>query len=631
VDSTTNLVAPFRSVQVTFGEGPMGIDLKVLDGNDPLVAALFGPGGSGGAGFGAGAGLGFGPKQVVAIRRTIGQAQSLGLQENDIIAAINQAPVPASGCDIPSIKAQIGAAGRPITLTLSRATKTLLQKIESAKAKAAAAAKKLENGSAGAGGGGGGGVLGSEGSYAENGGTFAQYYNGPVAASFLTEVAKSSSPSLRQVVEDSKTFESVAQFDGVSKNLSVVTKQCGGVSWSKKPIKAPMTQDVPKKLNAEALKVFADIQLYMGDGPKGASKAGNWITLMAVLNSASKHDLVDEVYCQLLKQTTSNANMAACCRGWEVLTGVAYVAKPSEGKLLPFVLRHAFLLRLNPTPVGALALRVFQRLLPGDVPRMSGSVREKVGQFTQSTLATIKTAIPPQSLFEVPLNDAFRLESLTESVDSDRPLTKANEFAFVKKPLSPVVLSLLTNVIKTRGGLKTEGLFRLAADSDEVKFYHALIARGDYACLRGGGAQQEDLMKDGGGGAEPVPVLKDVHVAANLMKIFLRSLPEPLIPFQLYNDALEAGGSNDPTHSLRLVQKLPPAYSRTLRHCVALLRELADNESCTRMSQANCAMVFAPNLLRSRTNDPMLFARNQENEQRFVKHLIASATDPWEG
>ena len=48
------------------------------------------------------------------------------------------------------------------------------------------------------------------------------------------------------------------------------------------------------------------------------------------------------------------------------------------------------------------------------------------------------------------------------------------------------------------------------------------------------------------------------------------------------------------------------------------------------MSKPNCAMVFAPNVLRSRTNDPMLFARNQENEQRFLLHLISEATTPWE-
>ena len=69
---------------------------------------------------------------------------------------------------------------------------------------------------------------------------------------------------------------------------------------------------------------------------------------------------------------------------------------------------------------------------------------------------------------------------------------------------------------------------------------------------------------------------------------------------------------------LQVLAKLPPAHLRTLRHCVALLRELADNEPTTKMSEANCAMVFAPNLLRSRANDTMLFARNQENESRFI-------------
>ena len=102
------------------------------------------------------------------------------------------------------------------------------------------------------------------------------------------------------------------------------------------------------------------------------------------------------------------------------------------------------------------------------------------------------------------------------------------------------------------------------------------------------------------------------------------------MPFQLYQDAIDAGAANDPNAALRVVQKLPPAYSRTLRHCVALLRELADNEASTKMSQANCAMVFAPNVLRARNNDPMLFARNQENEQRFLRHLISAATVAWD-
>ena len=49
-------------------------------------------------------------------------------------------------------------------------------------------------------------------------------------------------------------------------------------------------------------------------------------------------------------------------------------------------------------------------------------------------------------------------------MDNDKPLSKANEFAFVKRPMVPAVLSLLTNVIRKNGGFKTEGLFRIASD-----------------------------------------------------------------------------------------------------------------------------------------------------------------------
>jgi hypothetical protein len=36
------------------------------------------------------------------------------------------------------------------------------------------------------------------------------------------------------------------------------------------------------------------------------------------------------------------------------------------------------------------------------------------------------------------------------------------------------------------------------------------------------------------------------------MKIWLRSLPEPLVPFQLYQAAVDAGASNDPSDALQV-------------------------------------------------------------------------------
>jgi hypothetical protein len=69
VEASVELIAPYRTIQVTFGDGPMGIDLKVMEGSDPLAQAMHGP-----KGFSEAE-----PKSVIAVRRTIGQAQVLGL------------------------------------------------------------------------------------------------------------------------------------------------------------------------------------------------------------------------------------------------------------------------------------------------------------------------------------------------------------------------------------------------------------------------------------------------------------------------------------------------------------------------------------------------------------------------
>ena len=283
--------------------------------------------------------------------------------------------------------------------------------------------------------------------------------------------------------------------------MATVNKSCHGVRFSKKSMKAPLCGHIAKgtlpsdahglvasiftrngpfvnsrigKPLQDAIKAFAEIQLYMGDGPRGAAKSGNWATLMAVLHLASQQGLSDEIFCQLIKQTTAHPMPSNEVRGWELLAGCVHVATPSAGQLLPYLQQHAFHRRLEPSPIGALALHVFQKLLPKDVPQLSESVRATgaaSGHFSQSILATIKSALPPSGIFDTTLNETLRLESLTENIDNDKQLSKSNEFAFAKKQVVPAILILLTDVIRSNGGFSTEGLFRLAADAEDVAFY----------------------------------------------------------------------------------------------------------------------------------------------------------------
>lgn len=317
--------------------------------------------------------------------------------------------------------------------------------------------------------------------------------------------------------------------------------------------------------------------------------------------------------------------------------------------LAQFVRAHCLRRVAEPTPRGALAFRAWQRLLPGDVPELPESVRAAGNKWVRNTMDMCKAAPPPSSVFGVSLNDCLRLEHFKEHPDDDTPMPKGNEATLVKRPLVPAVVTLLTELIKRHGGFQTEGMFRLAADQDDVAFFKDEINGGDYSCLREppplppdqqdsrAAADRRSLrssMSSGGDGDLPEDQLStvkltDVHVAAGLLKSWLRDLKEPLVPFALYSKAVLAGSSNDPADALAVVKALPPANQRTLRHLVAFMAELSQHHAVNRMDASNTAMVFAPNLLKDASSSAMQFAMQSEQERKFVEHLINSATWAW--
>ena len=68
----------FRPVEITFAPGPMGIDIRQVDGKDVLVKALL-----------AGSFGGANNPDLIAVKRTIGQAQSLGIKPFDFITTVS--------------------------------------------------------------------------------------------------------------------------------------------------------------------------------------------------------------------------------------------------------------------------------------------------------------------------------------------------------------------------------------------------------------------------------------------------------------------------------------------------------------------------------------------------------------
>nr|XP_046266822.1 rho GTPase-activating protein 22-like [Scatophagus argus] len=102
----------------------------------------------------------------------------------------------------------------------------------------------------------------------------------------------------------------------------------------------------------------------------------------------------------------------------------------------------------------------------------------------------------------------------------------------------------------------------------------------------------------------------DVHTVASLLKLYLRQLPEPLVPYSRYQDFLLCGQklSSDRElglgHLRNLLHELPVANFNLLNFICQFLNEVQRYSSRNKMSGQNLATVFGPNILRAKAEDP---------------------------
>ncbi|KAF6770574.1 hypothetical protein AHF37_11267, partial [Paragonimus kellicotti] len=103
------------------------------------------------------------------------------------------------------------------------------------------------------------------------------------------------------------------------------------------------------------------------------------------------------------------------------------------------------------------------------------------------------------------------------------------------------------------------------------------------------------------------PDQHNVHVAAGLLKLYLRELPEPIIPFDFY-ERLKATGfhiadGQDLTVLIRTLEMLPAPNYHLLQFLCQFLFEVSKYSQSNLMTIENLASVFAPNVLRLADGD----------------------------
>ncbi|KAJ1159734.1 hypothetical protein NDU88_000239 [Pleurodeles waltl] len=170
----------------------------------------------------------------------------------------------------------------------------------------------------------------------------------------------------------------------------------------------------------------------------------------------------------------------------------------------------------------------------------------------------------------------------------------------------PLVVETYIHEIEARG-LRCEGLYRVSGSSDRIE------------------ALRMAFNSDAASGTRSAQSCEDVHALAGALKLFLRELPIPLIPFSLYQRTIDAVRS--PVLEDRVIllyavlRHLPPTHYETLRFLIVHLRRVSDHEAENLMGAANLSIVFGPTLMRPLSQDPLVVLNNISS-QRLVVHLL---------
>ncbi|KAF9327356.1 hypothetical protein BGZ91_001505 [Linnemannia elongata] len=117
--------------------------------------------------------------------------------------------------------------------------------------------------------------------------------------------------------------------------------------------------------------------------------------------------------------------------------------------------------------------------------------------------------------------------------------------------------------------------------------------------------------------------ITDPHVPCSLLRLWIRDLPEPVIPYDMYQQCIQ--GAQDKDAVAKVITSLPLWHKEMIIYLISFLKEFnnATVREATKMSLSNLAMVFAPTLLQCSSDDAPMLMGHLQAERAFVSTLIS--------
>lgn len=364
------------------------------------------------------------------------------------------------------------------------------------------------------------------------------------------------------------------------------------LTWSKDGIRKPLIRTPNKTVKKDSPEIFKKIQVYMGDRNLRGTTA-NQVLLDIVMKGWSLVELRDEIFIQLCRQTTKNPSEVSLWRGMEMLC-VCLSFFPPSYIFLPYLQMH-----LN-SPLESYTSQssANQTVSVSSTTNQILSCRKHCQRRLEKVLQTgAKKGLCKPTIEEVEhAKKSIYAMSMFGSTLSEIMVMQSSQFPKHKLPWIQTVLSEL---VLRLNGARTEGIFRIPGDIDEVNTMKVQIDSWNAPTN-----------------------CQDPSVPASLLKLWYRELYEPLIPYEYYSECIE--NYTDPDGAIRIVNRLPTVSRNVLLYLVRFLQVFAapENVTATKMDINNLSMVMAPNFLRCRLTDPKIVFENARKEMGFVRTLI---------
>ncbi|XP_053180698.1 rho GTPase-activating protein 25 isoform X1 [Scomber japonicus] len=170
----------------------------------------------------------------------------------------------------------------------------------------------------------------------------------------------------------------------------------------------------------------------------------------------------------------------------------------------------------------------------------------------------------------------------------------------------PILVQKCVEYLKEHG-LDEEGIFRLPGQDNAVKQFRDAFDAGERPSF---------------------PSDTDVHTVASLLKLYLRELPEPVVPWTQYQDFLDCTNLMDASSSegMGLLEKqialLPRTNYNLLSYVCRFLFEVQQHSKINKMNVENLATVMGINLLKPQIEDPISVMKATPQIQKLMTVMI---------